>query len=70
MAWALHFLSKIDYTLWGVHSVPMQYFVSFFFKSSSHQFGCAVDAVSAQRPVEHVKNAIQNISTEWTPHGV
>ena len=24
----------------------------------------------AQRPVEHVKNPLQNIMTEWTPHSV
>ena len=32
--------------------------------------GCTVAAVSAQRPVEHVKNALQNITTEQTPQSV
>ena len=27
-------------------------------------------AVSAQQPEEHVKNTLQNITTEWTPHSV
>ena len=38
--------------------------------SSCYQLGCTLAAVSAQRPVEHVKNALQNIMTEWTPHSV
>ena len=38
--------------------------------SSGYQMGCTVAAVSAQRPVEHVKNALQNITTDGTPHSV
>ena len=32
--------------------------------------GCTVAAVSAQRPVEHFKNALQNIMTDRTQHSV
>ena len=32
--------------------------------------GCTVAAVSAQWPVEHVKNALQNIVTDRMPHSV
>ena len=52
-----------DFTLWGVHSVAM--FVLFSSRSSGYQLGCAV---SVQRPVEHAKEALPNITTEWTPH--
>ena len=41
-----------------------------FFGSYDYQFGCTVASASAQRPVEHVKNYLQNITTEWTPHSV
>ena len=34
------------------------------------QLGCSVAPVSAQRPLEHVKNAVQNITTEWMTHSV
>ena len=47
-----------------------RYLVFFFFGSPIFQLGCRVAAASAQRPVEHVKNAQQNITTEWTPHSV
>ena len=40
------------------------------FGSSSYQLGCTVATVSAQQPVEHVKNSLQNITTDWTPHRV
>ena len=36
----------------------------------SYQLGCTVSAVSAQRSVEHAKNAVQNITTDWTPQCV
>ena len=55
-------------TLWGVLSVTMNCFFSF--GSPRYQLGCTVDAVSAQRPVEHVKNALHDITTEWTPHSL
>ena len=32
--------------------------------------GCTVAAVSGQRPLEHFKNALQNITTDRTPHSV
>ena len=35
---------------------------------SSYPLGRAVAAVSAQWPAEHVKNALQNITTEGTKH--
>ena len=35
--------------------------------SSGYQLGCTVAVVSAQRPVEHFKNALQNITTDGTP---
>ena len=42
----------------------------FSFGSSGYQLGCTIAAVSDQRPVEHVKNALQNIMTEQTPKSV
>ena len=42
----------------------------FSLRSSDYQLGCTVAAVSAQRPVEHVKNTLQNITTEGAPHSV
>ena len=41
--------------------------VLFSFQSSGYQLGCSV---SAQRLAEHSKNALQNITTEGTPHSV
>ena len=38
--------------------------------SSGNQLGCRAAAISAQQPVEHVKNALQNIATEGTKHSV
>ena len=32
--------------------------------------GCTVAEVSAQRPLDHVKNALQNITTDCRPHSV
>ena len=34
------------------------------------KLGLPVAAVSAQRAMEHVKNTLKNITTEWTPHSV
>ena len=45
-------------------------FCSVFFWKFCYQLGCTVAAVSSNRPVEHVNNAVQNIATEWTPHSV
>ena len=42
----------------------------FSVRSSGYQLGCTVTVVSAQRPVEHVKNALQNIATEGMKHSV
>ena len=58
----------ISNTLWGVHSVAM--FVLFSFGSSNYQLGCIAAALSDQRPVEHVINALQKIMTEWMPQTV
>ena len=43
-----------------------------FCRSKVHTgwWGCTVAAVSAQQPVEHVKNALQIITNEGTPHDV
>ena len=43
----------------GVRSVVM---------FSGYQLSCELAAVSAQWPVEHLKNASQNITTVRTPH--
>ena len=45
-------------------------FVLLSVRSSGYKLGCTVATVSAQRPAEHVKKALQNIITEWTPHSV
>ena len=49
---------------------PLSHDVLFSFKSSGYQLGSTEAAVSAQRPVGHVNNALKNITTEWTPHSV
>ena len=54
--------------MWGVPSLAIFSFV--FFLSSGYQKGRTVAAVSAQRPVEHVKTALQNIANEGTLHRV
>ena len=38
--------------------------------SSRYPLGCTVAAVSVQWLVEHIKNDLQNITTEWTLHSV
>ena len=48
-------------------SIPSRCFILFSLGSSGYQTGWTVSALSAQRPVEHVKNALQNIMTEWAP---
>ena len=45
-------------------------FFSFSYGNSGYQLGCTIAAVSAQRPVEHVNNDLQNITTERTPQSV
>ena len=45
-------------------------FVLISVRSSAYPFGCTVSAVSAKRPMEHVKHALQNITTEQTPYTV
>ena len=52
---------------------PLSHVVLYSVRSSGYQLemlGCTVAAVSAQRLVEHVKNALQNIATEGTKHRV
>ena len=51
-------------------STQLRDFVLFSFGSSGFQWGCTVATVSAQLIVEHVKNNLQNIMTEWTPYSV
>ena len=51
-------------------STQPQSFLLLSFGRSDYQLGCTVDAVSAQWPVERVKNDLQNITTEWMPHSV
>ena len=54
----------------SVASTPSQCFVLFSFGSSTYNKGCAVAPVSAQLPVEHVKNYLQDIKTEGMTHNV
>ena len=44
------------------HPLSRDNFVLLSSGSFSYQLGCSVAAVSAQRPVEHVKHALQNIT--------
>ena len=60
----------IAYVLHGVASDQSRSFVMFSFWNSGHQWGCTVADVPAQQPVEHLKNALQNITTDRTPHSV
>ena len=64
-----------DYpTLWGVHAVAMfsflflSFLLEFPFTNRAAQY--AVVALSAWWLVEHVKNNLQNITTEWMPQSV
>ena len=57
-------------TLWGTVSTQSPCFALCSFGKSGHQLSCILAAVKAQRPVAHVKNALQNIMTEWTAHSV
>ena len=56
------FLNSNMYNVW----CPLGH-VLLSFWSSVYQLGCTVAAVSAQRPVEHFKNALKNITTDQTP---
>ena len=49
-----------------VASTQLWSFILFLIGSSGYQLGSTVAAVSA----EHVKNTLQKITTEWTPHSV
>ena len=51
---------------------PLSCDVFFSFVNSCYQFGStvSVSAVSAELPVKHVINVLQNISTEWMPQSV
>ena len=51
----------MQYTVWR----PLSRDVLLSFQSSDYQLGCIE---SALWPVEHVKNALQNITTEQMPH--
>ena len=62
--------SMSDCVLFYTVGRPLSRDVLFSLSSSGYQLGCTVAAVSAQQPVEHVHNALQNITTEWTPHSV
>ena len=44
--------------------------VLFSFLSSGYQLGFLISAVSVQRLVKRVKNALQSITTEWTSQRV
>ena len=66
------FLSRIllDHPIQCGVSPHSQCFLFFSFASSGYQLGCTVATVSAQRPVEHAKNALQNIANEGMPDSV
>ena len=51
-------------------SPQSQCVVLFPFRILGYQLGCTVAAVSAQRPVEHVKYVLQNIMTDRMPRSV
>ena len=53
-------------TVCVIPSVAMFSFVFF----EKFRLGCTVAAVSAKQPVEHVENALQNITTEEMMHSV
>jgi len=53
-----------------VTSPQSQCFVLFSFSNFIYQMGCRVAAISAQRPVERVKNALQNITSEGMKQSV
>ena len=55
------------YTVFGLLSRNVLFFS---FVNSGFQLVCTVAAVSAQQPVEHVRNALQNITTQGTKHSV
>ena len=49
---------------------PLSRDVLFSFGSLGYQLGGTLAAVSVQRPVEYVKNVLQNIETEQVPQNV
>ena len=49
---------------------PLSCDVLFSYRGSGYQFGCTAAALTAQRQLEHVKNALQNSMAEWTPNSV
>ena len=51
-------------------STQLQCLVLLSFGSYGYQKGYTIAEVSVQRQVEHVKNNLQNIRTEWMPHSV
>ena len=54
--------------LQSASSPQSRHFVLFSIRSSGFHLGYTVAAVSALRPVEHVKNPLQNIITEGMTH--
>jgi len=56
------------YTVW--HPLSRDVLFCYLSEVSGYQLGCTVAAVSAERPVKHDKNAVQNITIEWKPHSV
>ena len=65
---------ELRISMWNLYTVghPLSRYVVFCFLSEGPLLGRTLTAVSANRPVEHVKKALQNIKTEWTrtPHSV
>ena len=62
----LYKVPQYVYTL----GLPLSHYVFFYFRSFGYQLGCITATASAQQPVEHVKNALHNIMTEWMPQSV
>ena len=61
-------LKKLHFTLCSLR--PFGRNVLFDIWSSVIQLGWKVTNVSAQRPVEHFKRTLQNITTDWMLHSV
>ena len=59
---------RVFYTLGRPLSRDVMFLFSF--GSSAYPLDSSKAAVSAQQPVEHVKDALQNITTERTPQSV
>ena len=67
--------SKAIYKLYAtkIHSgasAQLRCFVWFSLGSFGYQLGRTIATVSDRRPVEHVKNSLQNMMTDWTPQSV